>query len=106
MLVELQAGPGENVNGRFRRRSRSVTTAGADTEADIHHALFRYTDQSAGSFDTGEYMFHHGTPLVQNKCRADILTAEMIHDFLGTVSVDLFAAGESKIAIVFGTEAR
>ena len=79
-----------------------MAAAGFDRVLDIHHALFGNTDQAAGLLDAGEHILHHGAALVHDQRGGDAVGFKPVHDMHRTKAIDLLAAAERKIDILFG----
>ena len=79
-----------------------MTAAGFDRVLNIHHALFGNADQAAGLLDAGEHILHNGAALVHDQRGGDAVGLKPVHDMHRAQTVDLLAAAERKINVLFG----
>ena len=99
--LHLGAGQGELAHGGVGRGGGGVAAAAGNAVFQIQHPLFRDADQPAGLLHAGEHIFHHGAALVQHQSRLDALLRKPVDDVDGPLAVDLLAAGEGEIDVVF-----
>ena len=82
-----------------------VAAGGEGAVLGVQHPLFRNANQAAGLLHAGEHILHNGAALVHHNGGVDALLCKVRNNVGRALTVDLLAAGEGKIDVLFRPEA-
>ena len=105
MILHPLAGRRQHAHRGVGLGGGSVTAGGEGAVLGVQHPLFRNANQAAGLLHTGEHILHNGAAFVHHNGGVDAMLGKIRHNVGRALTVDLLAAGESEIDVLFRPEA-